>query len=506
MNIKDYLENIGFELNPFQFTNADQESQYIERYFIAPDYFDDVWGNPYNPVSNIIYAPRGAGKTAQRIMIEKRASVTDNVLTITYVNHDLSRFKSIDEIDSNYHLEYLNRLLLLAFFSRLDSITDFKKAFLFEYNQRQYIYKLARIYLYQTPASFPNQAINSLKTLTDQGLDLWRKFKVPIANIIQQITKNQGHEIDLSTIELDKDLKMTHRDNFVNIVELLNQVGYESIYVLIDKVDEQNLTGNNPEASYRLISDLIKDLELLETPKICFKFFLWDALIPFTSIDARPDRVFPYGLKWTMKKLTAMLDKRVQVYSEGKVSNALSLFEERKLLGRIMIFAQLSPRDCIRICFRTLSEQHKINPNSKVFTKEAVETAIDMFVKEKVRELIPTESTRKYIKSVGDTTFTIQALVNKKVAADSVRARAIINPWTKAQYAKKIGTVKTKIGKKAVNEYSFQDIRVAREACATFTLDQFIEEKVRRCKHCKEIYYRNFEKGERECPTCNTKN
>lgn len=64
MTKKEYIEFLGFNENPFQYTNADNESNLLDKYFIAPDYFEDVWGDPDSPASNIIYAPRGGGKTA----------------------------------------------------------------------------------------------------------------------------------------------------------------------------------------------------------------------------------------------------------------------------------------------------------------------------------------------------------------------------------------------------------------------------------------------------------
>jgi hypothetical protein len=50
-----------YHRNLHQYSNADKEVDIIDAYFIKPDYFEDVWGNPYNPVSNIVYAPRGGG-------------------------------------------------------------------------------------------------------------------------------------------------------------------------------------------------------------------------------------------------------------------------------------------------------------------------------------------------------------------------------------------------------------------------------------------------------------
>jgi hypothetical protein len=506
MTQDEYIHQLGFQINPFQFTNADKEIEYLSQYFISPDYFEDLWGNPLTPVSNIIYAPRGGGKTAQRIMIEKRAQSLENLLTITYTNHDLTQFKSIDEINLSYHLIYLNRLLLLAFFSRLEAINiDYKLKFSFQ--ERQFIYKLAKIYLFDTPASFPSQAINSLKTLQDKFVDVWINFKEPILNIVKQISKAKGVEVDLNNIVLDKKLQLSHKDNLFNLVVFLQRLGYESVYILIDKVDEQNLTGNNPEASYRLIADLIKDLELLETPRLSFKFFLWDALKPFAVQHARPDRVFSYNLVWSWTQIQEMLTRRIKTYSNGKIEDIEDLFSEKKYLGRIILFSQLSPRDCIRICNRIISEQYKEDPSSAVFQEDVINRSIEMFCQEKAMELITNSTNLKYLTKSNQVSFTIEELVSNKVAADSPAIRNIINPWTIAGYLKKIGLVPRR-NAKAVNEYAFQDIRLAFIACPKLTIDEFINFKVRRCSMstCKKIYYRDFDRKQYYCPECNTLN
>lgn len=504
MTIEQFINNLGFETNPFQYSNADKEVEYLNAYFIKPDYFEDVWGNPYNPVSNIVYAPRGGGKTAQRIMIEKRAKESNDILAITYTNHDLSEFKKIEDVNLQYHLTYLNRLLLISFFDRISN-ENFDFDFVFSFTERQYIYKLARIYLYDTPASFPSQAIHSLKTLEDYAVDLWKGFKEPISNIIKQISKSKGLEVDLSKIEIDKKLEISHKDNTFNIIALLKKAGYNSIYVLVDKVDEQNLTGNNPSASFTLISELIKDLELLETPNLSFKFFLWDALKPYTVEAARPDRVFSYDLHWTWAQIVEMLSKRAEAYSNGKIKDFELLFDQRKSLGRIILFSELSPRDCIRICNRILSEQFKENPSSTTFSEAVVDKSIEHFCREKATELIINPTNLKHLTKTNRVSFTIEELVTAKVAADSPAIRNIINPWTTAGYLKKIGLVERK-NAKSVNEYAFQDIRLAFVATPTLNLEQFINTKVRRCKTkaCKTFYYRDFDKKIYNCPECYT--
>ncbi|RZL54272.1 MAG: hypothetical protein EOO93_20205 [Pedobacter sp.] len=276
---------------------------------------------------------------------------------------------------------------------------------------------------------------------------------------------------------------------------------------MVDKVDEQSLTGNNPEASFKLISDLIKDLELLEIPGISFKFFLWDALKQYSAISARPDRVFSYDLVWEWRQIVEMLNKRVSVFSKGKIDSFQDMFVDKRSFGRIVLFSELSPRDCIRICNRVVSEQFKKNPKSDKFEDDVVNQAIHHFCEEKGTELIVNNSNLTHLKKTNSVSFTIEELVSNKVAADSPAIRNIINPWTTAEYLKKIGLVYRK-GAKAVNEYAFQDIRLAYLSCPTLDVSRFVETKVRRCKvsACKTIYYRNFDKKTYDCPSCNTEN
>lgn len=504
MKLDEYINFLGFKNNPFEHSNADKEVEYLSDYFISPSYFEDVWGNPYNPVSNIIYAPRGGGKTAQRIMIEKRAKESEDILTIIYTNHDLSSFNNISEITISYHLTYFNRLLLIAFFSKIEN-DEFRFSFIFSYAERQYIYSLTRIYLYETPASFPNQAIDSLKTITDRATGLWKNLKVPFASMIKSITKQKGFEIDLSAINVDEKLLLSHKDNFFNIVSLLRRAGYNSIMFLVDKVDEQSLTGNVPEASFKLIECLLKDLELIETPYVSFKFFLWDELKQYNQVAGRPDRIYSYDLTWNWEQMQSMLDLRIKSFSSGKISSFEKLMPSKQFLGRIILFSEFSPRDCIRICHKIFSEQFKHDSKVNIFQEAVINSSIKSFCNEKTGELIGNKSNIEKMIKINRVSFTIEDLVNDKLGSTASAVRNMIRPWTTSGYIKKIG-LKIRRQGKSVNEYAFQDVRLAFMACPKLTMNEFIARKVHKCltKTCNAIFYRDFDKEIYLCPSCNT--
>lgn len=81
----DYFKKMGFKDDPFASTNALQE-EFLEEYFVTPPYYCSLVGSVKNPKSSFVIAPRGTGKTAQRLMLEKLSEKEQGMLTV--VNDD----------------------------------------------------------------------------------------------------------------------------------------------------------------------------------------------------------------------------------------------------------------------------------------------------------------------------------------------------------------------------------------------------------------------------------
>ena len=54
---------------------------------------------------------------------------------------------------------------------------------------------------------------------------------------------NGGSEIDISKVDVEPKLQLSHKDNFFNLIQLFKKIDINTIYILIDKVDEQHLTS-----------------------------------------------------------------------------------------------------------------------------------------------------------------------------------------------------------------------------------------------------------------------
>src|ERR1700694_4529365 len=105
---REFLMRLGFEANPFQFTNADEEAK-LNEYFVAPPYFASVYGDPAEPTSCMVFAPRGSGKSAQRRMVAMTAP-SEQVLCVTYDSFRHPRELSLLQMTLADHLINIARV------------------------------------------------------------------------------------------------------------------------------------------------------------------------------------------------------------------------------------------------------------------------------------------------------------------------------------------------------------------------------------------------------------
>jgi hypothetical protein len=108
---------LGFNNHPFTQTNADEEPL-LRSYFIPPPFFDAVAGDVMRPNATVVFAPRGAGKTALRRMVEDWAE-EKGVLAVTYDRFEFGNGQKLDEIGLPYHLRNIIIRILVAYLALL---------------------------------------------------------------------------------------------------------------------------------------------------------------------------------------------------------------------------------------------------------------------------------------------------------------------------------------------------------------------------------------------------
>jgi hypothetical protein len=282
---------------------------------------------------------------------------------------------------------------------------------------------------------------------------------------------------------------------FELLSSLAQRIGYTAIYVLIDKIDETDLTGT-AEKSFQFISPLLSNLQLLELPNYSFKFFLWDLLINQYRDIARPDRVKYYRLEWRSEQLERMLSSRVKAYSFGKLESLHSIadFEASNTLDRtVAFFSNDSPRNSVRISKSIFDHQSEIDDQASVISGEAINNGMKS-ISEDICSEIYRETIINDLKKVKECDFTIKRLYSDifKITQQAILRK--IQIWENCGAVINIGTVQETKGARPSNLYGFSNPLLAKLVFKELSVSDFVNQKMKECDSCGKILLRDWGK------------
>lgn len=506
VDIKEQLiQSWGFDEDPFQYINADQEER-LDHYFVDPPYFRSLWGNPQKPESHVVLAPRGGGKSAQRRMIESK-SEKEGVFVITYDSYfTTSMIKNLDGADLNFHVQNINRLMLLSVFSHL-AMQDFSPDMLLEGHERQFLTKMVDQYLGDVD-------IPTIRGIVSQSITMPAKFKqwwnenLPFVGVFGAFLKSQ-FGLDIGVAKSFETSKLTDDPivHFNILLSLVKRLGFVTCYILIDKVDETELTGNDAEKAYHLIKALIKDLRFVNSNEFGMKFFLWDALEPYYSVDARRDRVQEFRLEWNLVELKTMISRRLSAYSSGRISKLSQIInvDYYDVDQLVIAFSNNSPRNVIRILQDIVDEHIRRGKVGKIDV-ESLDSGIKKFCRETARSICGNNEIKdlKRINRVGFTTSFLSSDLFKSANA----ARRKIQLWDKAGIIKQVCDLPNKTGRPSpyylITNSIFVPIILESESCLDLVRDMAIP-----CTGCGRTHFIHIEHFENNisplCPNCDSR-
>lgn len=453
-----FFSSFGIAESPFESTNADNEPS-LGEYFVSPPYFASVMGNPSSPQSDIVFAPRGGGKTAQRRMIEDQSGDLGSFMCVTLDAFDQPPGGRPSGADLYYHLAQVCRALVLAVLVEMESRPQ--AVALLDTADRKLLEVQIDHFLGRLSAADYETALRSVKTLGTKTQDFLKKYALPIGLLIEAIKAKYGLDFNLpqlASVPERQDASIRYHLN--RLAEILAKLGYESTYVLVDKVDEAAFTGT-PDRTYSFISALLTDLPTLELPNLAFKFFLWDAIAGAYDESglARRDRVPVYTLNWSPDELSAMLQRRLAVYSGGKVNSFNDFLEESSIDAHRLIvrLSAGSPRNMIRLSNRIVSEALRVDPSVALIPESAVWAGLSVYADEIAHELIP-----KYLpelKRVDKVTFTAKHLGSEVFRISENAVRRKLQLWTGSGVVAKVDEIPND-GNRPLHLYGVVDPRV----------------------------------------------
>jgi hypothetical protein len=222
-------------------------------------------------------------------------------------------------------------------------------------------------------------------------------------------------KIDLPEIQQEqKKLSETYKHQLEVLFELVKGLDYKSIYLLVDKVDETEKTGSDPQKTYQLIQPMLRDLEFLGLKGYGTKFFIWNQIEPFFRADSRPDRVSQFNLTWTRNTLENMLSKRLMAFSKQRINKFQQIVSNEinyNIDSALSVLANGSPRNLIRLCEKILASQAEIDDNSNIISALAIDRATTDYSLQIAKEMY-VEDVIRDLQHVGRELFTINYLAN----------------------------------------------------------------------------------------------
>lgn len=480
-----FFNNLGFTAHPFIKTNADEEEN-LEDYFVPPPFFDAVIGDLHHPSSCVVLAPRGSGKTAQRVMVEKW-SRTHQVLAISYDRFEFAKGQDLSGVSLTYHCRNIITRILVAYLSYLSEYPDLLKHL--NPSLKKTLSVFIHSYLGNITGNDLQQILSELKSLPERFKDFWRQNVGVLESLVNLLLRKYGLEpIDLPEVQQEqKKLSETYKHQLEILLELVIGIGFKSIYILIDKVDESEKTGTDSQKTYQLIQPMLRDLDFLGLKGYGIKFFVWDKIEPFFRDDARPDRVPQYQLQWTRASLENMLARRLSAFSNNRITGFKQIVSkdiDYNIDSALCLLANGSPRNLIRICEKIFASQAEIDNNTTSISPSAIDRATIEMAIQLSTETYGVDILRD-LQRVGRELFTINYLANEvfKQSHENT-SRNKVAGWEKSGLMKQIGSVYLERGKRPANFYYVADVALARVQQRAISFQQFFEDRWIVCGNC----------------------
>ncbi|KAA0260681.1 MAG: hypothetical protein EDM79_18620, partial [Chloroflexi bacterium] len=325
-----WVNYFGFQRFPFDRPEAGNEEfarpDFLASCFVEPRGFERVFGQADSPVTSLLFAARGTGKTACRVMMDyycqnglarlgsSKSGETNHVLSVPHVRldnvRDIARQSAKSdppEILVEHHVIEIMRQAMPAFVDLIaknpifvDRIRALSKA---DFEDLSFYLILYSAYL------------------TSPQKDFLRRFGVdmpPLENSMKGfVGQAEARERPTSwePVLYQQRVGASPLFHLERWARLMPAIGIRAAYVLVDGVDELMESADDPQYAHYLIRPLLTHLRLMdETHHLALKFFLPSDMEQIVLSDPafRKDRGFVIQkLEWQKDDLIRILRERL---------------------------------------------------------------------------------------------------------------------------------------------------------------------------------------------------
>lgn len=352
----EILKKLGFVGgNPFSETQAEEEDN-LSKYFVdLPAFYKILDMDTGKPKSSILGADRGCGKSANRKNVERwllqgpadksskgKWAWKTPVLVIPYTDFGRLRASVSDDFSKLRPEHHVDSILWAGVAYLIDYLeANWGKVRAHELNE----WDLARLGYFLTHYSerWSGKSDSNLPESVKKAQTSTEFFQTCISYSPRAEKVSIGGSSGL--------LK--------NFTEVVLALGFKSVVVLVDGVDEIDITANKPELSALLLKSLIAERVLMQMNNLTFKFFLPKQVIEF--LEEIPEtrlgeRIKSHEIIWNEQAIQKLLSLRLYAFSNNKL-NDLAQISSPDLIDIANILASHvanNPRNLLRLAEQVL--------------------------------------------------------------------------------------------------------------------------------------------------------
>lgn len=378
-----WLQRHGFTANPFAEWEAGKE-EWLQRYFVSFPFFDKLYGDSEHPVTSFLFAGRGCGKSAHRLIIQTRSRPSNplgTVLAIPYTDFTPFLNQSGTALVQSTLDSHLKVILKSAVEILLNELTQRPSPWFDLLPDEQS--ELKRLVLTFAPDLLRPADLS-------RWLLVYANKRASLHDLQSAIRQN-----DLGAVVKERSLshspvftfwssflttppateKIT--DSFLafrRYVHFVRAIGLDAVYVLVDGIDEL-LPSVDPQVWADFLLPLVTALPLMEMSHVAFKFFLPTTLGAALKKNdsARFDRTRTIDLHWNAESLRVLLAMRLSSFNKKGISSLKALADENAatIEDDLIRKAQGSPRAMILIGHLVFEAHGASSPKPDLYLKKA---------------------------------------------------------------------------------------------------------------------------------------
>lgn len=368
ISLNEWLDFFGFSASPFSKWEAEEEARLsperLSDQWVKPACFDRILGQASEPKTMLIFAPRGVGKTACRILVEyyckeglgqgERGETDGRVLPVLHIHHDEAIRQAGEQqhpIDEYWHTREILKQAVQALTELLQAEDELSHRI--DGMSPGRLADLQWFFYAYPPASMEDlESIQETFGFTSV-LDLDRRE-------IGFLRNEPGRRwlSDQTRDYFDARRDTSPIEQLYLFVELMcadapQGFGFEAVYVLLDGLDEFSFSADlKRERAVRLLVPLLSNLRLMNAPDMAFKCFLpaeLDSAIRHHP-TVRQDRLGVETITWSARDMQEILRRRLATYGPVQEMDMLCAPELRGLERKLIEVADANPRRMIRLC------------------------------------------------------------------------------------------------------------------------------------------------------------